>query len=259
MLFLWILLTFHQVLAFPSFSHKILKYDNSLKGHAVKVAHNGVNRTPTTLFSSSQRLSSEHSGFSQSRDVLIKQMVPHVPEKSLLQVAARLLDRMLTEGTIDARNFDFYVLDSLRQPVKSSAAEALNFIAKRENYLPLGLNIVGSNMIDGYYINTVFLPIDHNHNHNKISGENRPILFETKVSTMNGQQSFFLDDSNKICFHKRCCTFDEAMKMHGKVCNLISHHGAVENLTPEEKQLIVDAEFGIVRQVGKLANGVLVD
>jgi hypothetical protein len=59
-----------------------------------------------------------------------------------------------------------------------------------------------------YWISTVFLALDHSWS---IDGKARPILFETMVFKGNDMGGIY---------QERCSTYDEAIAMHERVCNM---------------------------------------
>jgi len=63
---------------------------------------------------------------------------------------------------------------------------------------------MGKDTIGEVFVSTVFLSLDHNYR------EGEPILFETMIFGGEHDQ-----------YQERCCTYDEAVKMHETACNLV--------------------------------------
>lgn len=70
---------------------------------------------------------------------------------------------------------------------------------------------VAEEIVGDYWISTVFMPMDH-----RFGPEGPPIVFETMVFPIkNGKP----DMSERYC--DRCCTWNEAVKMHKRVVQMV--------------------------------------
>ena len=70
---------------------------------------------------------------------------------------------------------------------------------------------VASDTIEGWYVSTVFLTIDHNH-----SGKGPPILWETMIFDHRGGNEDWTDE-----FTWRYTTYADAQRGHALTCDLV--------------------------------------
>jgi hypothetical protein len=87
----------------------------------------------------------------------------------------------------------FYTLDSKKNMVPSTIIDWSNFLQKKERI------VKQDKLMNGYFISTVFLGIDHN-----FIGKGNPLLFETIV----------FDTNSNTAFMHRYSTYKNALKGH---------------------------------------------
>jgi hypothetical protein len=94
----------------------------------------------------------------------------------------------------------YYKLDENKNVVPATMEEANDILINRDKY------IVKQDSINGNFISTVFLPI--NHNYNPLTNYNPPIIFETMIK--NKITNSWLD------YQERYATWKEAEEGHEK-------------------------------------------
>jgi len=91
---------------------------------------------------------------------------------------------------------EHYTLDENNNPIPCTLREWGDLY---QNLCGNNKRRVGDSYVNDCHISTVFLGIDHG-----FGATRRPVLFETMV----------FDNEGNDMFQSRCCTWDEAVKMH---------------------------------------------
>jgi hypothetical protein len=111
---------------------------------------------------------------------------------------------MVTDPINPKRMTNNYILDENKIPREEPDINKWAEFFKTEN------RIVQQTHLNGYFISTVFLGIDHN-----FLGE-PPILFETMI---------FKEDTNLDLYQTRCATYQQALVMHQDAVDYVNKEG----------------------------------
>jgi len=108
-----------------------------------------------------------------------------------------MIKQTLLKG-IKMSNLIYYKLDDNKNVVPVTAQEAHDILMSGEK------SIVKQDLINTFFVSTVFLPI--NHNYNPLTNYNPPIVFETMI--YNETDGYWLD------YQERYSTWKEAEEGH---------------------------------------------
>ena len=114
---------------------------------------------------------------------------------------------------------DYYILDKDRNVIPADVLEWGEFFNIVDH------RIVKQENIDGFFISTVFLGIDHNWSWHKSNNEGyKPHIFETMIFNKGNVSEDYCD---------RCSTWQEAEEMHRKAVEWVKNK---EYLKDEEEE-----------------------
>lgn len=103
-----------------------------------------------------------------------------------------------------------------KKPVQCTPIEASNFkTVQNKNQWQVSVE-----EIDGHRVSTVFLTLDHNY-----EPTGRPVLFETMIFSSNPDIDGYQD---------RCCTWEEAERMHESAKEWLKSQDNVQKINSEE-------------------------
>ncbi len=107
---------------------------------------------------------------------------------------------------IHPRHF-YYLLDKMRNVIECRAPEELELLLRDPDR-----KIVKQEEIDGMFVSTVFLGIDHYFGDNK---DHPPVVFETMVFDRNSETP------NAEIYRDRYCTWEEAEEGHREAVRFV--------------------------------------